>query len=258
MSFTFGDFDTDSLGLIATLRELPSVDGLQLETLEAVGTDGRVLGGTTRSGSSFTFDVILEGRSPEEAAAHREAIALALDPARGEQRLTFDAAPGWQWAGILSAAIRWQRVTWDAGAGYKLRADVTFDALEAFGRPVVDEVWQYLTPGTRKVKRTKGNARSYPTVEVEGTLTAEQKVTVTVGDLVVDVSGPLQTGQVLRLDYDKFDFGRWVGPLKAASVVRGMSTLDRAEMWPGEEVTFKIATTGTLTRTALVANSRRQ
>lgn len=258
MSFTFGEFDSDSLGLIATLRELPSVDGLQIETLEAVGTDGRVLGGTTRSGASFTFDVVLSGSSPVEAAALRDAIALALDPARGEQRLTFDALPGWQFAGILAARIGWQRVTWDAQAGYKLRADVTFDCLEAFGRPAAEEVWQYLTPGTRTVKRELGNARSYPTVEVEGALTAAQKMTVTVGDLVVDVSGPLQAGQVLRLDYDKFDFGRWVGPVKVASVVRGMSTLDRAEMWPDEDVTFKIATTGSVTRTALVANSRRQ
>ncbi|KAA9133764.1 phage tail domain-containing protein [Microbacterium caowuchunii] len=258
MSFTFGEFDTDDLGLIATLRELPSVDGLQLETLEAVGTDGRVLGGTTRSGSRFTFDVILEGRTPEEAASKRESVALALDPARGEQRLTFDAAPGWQWAGILSASIRWQRVTWDAGAGYKLRADVTFDCLEAFGRPIAEEAWQHFTPGNRTVRRALGNARSYPTVEIEGVLSASQKVSIRVADLAVDVAGPLQSGQVLRLDWDKFDFGKWVGPVKVASVVRAMSTLDRAELWPGESAAFNVATTGSVSRVALIANSRRQ
>lgn len=258
MSFTFGEFDTDSLGLIATLRELPSIDGLQLETLEAVGTDGRILGGTTRSGTRFVFDVVLEGSSPAEAIAKSDEVALALDPARGEQRLTLDALPGWQWAAILGATIRWQRVTWDAGAGYKLRADVAFDALGAFGRPITEEAWQYLSPGNRTVKREKGNARSYPTVEIEGTLTASQKVTVTVGDVTVDVTGPLQEGEVMKLDWESFDFGRWRGPVKVASVVRAMSTLDRAELWPGEEAAFNVSTTGSVTRIALVANSRRQ
>ncbi len=257
MSFTFGEFDSDSLGLIATLRELPSVDGLQLETLEAVGTDGRVLGGTTRSGSRFVFDVIIEGTSPEDAAAKRDAIALALDPARGEQRLTFDAAPEWQWAAILAARIGWQRGVWRHGL-CQLRADVAFDALEAFGRPIAEEAWQYLSPGSRKVTRALGNARSYPTVEIEGRLLNGETVTVTVGDLVVTVTGPLQNGEVMRLDWDQFDFGRWVGPAKVASVVRGMSTLDRAEMWPGEETAFNVATTGSVSRTALIANSRRQ
>lgn len=258
MSFTFGEFDSDSLGLIATLRELPSIDGLELETLEAVGTDGRTLGGTTRSVAGFVFDVILSGTSPDDAAAKREAIAQALDPARGEQRLTSDAAPGWVWSAILSAPIRWQRVTWDAGAGYVLRADVAFSSLEVFGRPEVEEAWQYLGPGSWTVRRAIGNARSYPTVEVEGLLSASQSVTVTVGDVVVKVDGPLQAGEVLRLDYDRFDFGRWVDPVKVASVVRRMSTLDRAEMWPGEDVKFKVATTGSVARAALIANSRRQ
>lgn len=257
MSFTFGDFATEDFGLIATLREFPSIDGLQLETLEAVGTDGRVLGGTTRSGSRFVFDVIIEGTSPDDAAAKQDAVALALDPARGEQRLTFDAAPGWQWAGILAGSIRWQRGVWKHGL-CQLRADVVFDALEAFGRPLAEEGWEWSGPGSWSVTRQLGNARSYPTVEVEGVLSAAQKVTVTVGDLVVVVDGPLQAGQVLRLDWDKFDFGRWVGPAKVASVVRGMSTLTRAEMWPGEATTFAVATTGAVTRATLIANSRRQ
>jgi len=262
MSFTFGTFDTDALGVIAVLRELPSVDGLKIETLEAVGTDGRVLGGTTRSGSTFTFDTIVEGRTPDEAVELRDRIALALDPARGEQLLTFDAVPGWQWAAILSASIQWQRMTWQPGVGFKLRADITFDSLEAFGRPIVVEQWSYGSAGSRTVRRAKGNARSYPTVEIEGTISADQTLTVTVGDVTTTLSNmTLSPGSVLRLDYETFDFGRWQGDVKAASVVRSMSSLDRAELWPDEATRFAVSTTGTgdaLTRVALIANSRRQ
>ncbi len=258
MSFTFGPFDSDSVGAIATLREFPSIDGLQLETLEAVGTDGQILGGTTRSSARYVFDTIVSGATPEEAAARRDALALAVDPRRGEKALTFDAAPGWQWQAILSSSIRWSRMTWDTGVGFKFRADVAFDALGAYGRLVNDETWPYATPGNRVVTRAEGNAGSYPAVEVEGTLTDEETVTVEVGGVEVTVTGPLNPGEVLRLDWDAFDFGRWNGATKIASVVRSMSTLDRPELWPSEPSPFNTATTGSLTRTELFANSRRQ
>jgi len=265
VSFTFGKFDTDSLGIIAVLRDLPSVDGLKLETLEAVGTDGRVLGGTTRSGSTFTFDTIIEGSTPDEAVAIRDRIALALDPARGEQVLTFDAVPGWQWAAVLSSSIAWERMTWQPGVGFKLRADITFDALSAFGRPVAPEVWQWTSEGSRTVKRGKGNARSYPTVEIEGTVSPSQTIRVVIGDVATEVTGVnLTPGSTLRLDYEAFDFGRWVGDRKTSSVVRSMSSLDRAYLWPEESTRFAVAvlgssdTGGGLTRVALNANSRRQ
>ncbi|WP_417556248.1 phage tail domain-containing protein [Microbacterium sp.] len=258
MSFTFGGFDSDSLGLVATLAGLPSFGGLQLETLEAPGTDGQLLAATTLSKAQFTFDVIIRGETPEDAHAKRDALALALDPVRGEQQLTFDAAPGWVWAAILSGTIDWARLTWEPGLGFQLRGDVTFDALEAYGRPVTDDTWEWATPGTRTITRQQGNARSFPTVEILGTLTAAQTVTVTIGAVAVTVTGPLSAAQTLRLDWETFDFARWAGAVKVASVVRGMSNLDRPELWPGEAAQVKVATTGTVTSVVLRANSRRQ
>lgn len=258
MSFTFGTFDSDDLGAIATLRGLPSLGGLQLETLEAPGTDGVTLGGTTRTTARFVFDVILSGSTPTDAIGKADELALALDPARGEQPLGIDAVPGWRWSAILAAAIDWGRVTWDAGAGHQLRAEVTFEALEAYGRPVVDDEWEWSTPGTRTVARELGNARSFPTVELHGVLSAAQSVTVTIGDVVVEVQGPLTAGQVLLLDYDQFDFARWAGATKAASAVGAMSTLDRAELWPKTSTRFVVTTSGSITLVRLRANSRRQ
>lgn len=258
MSFTFGTFNTDTLDLIATLRELPSVAGLQLETLEAPGTDGLTLGGTTRTSARFVFDVILNGSSVQDAITKTEAFAAALDPARGVQSLTMDAISGWRWVAILAQPITWQRVTWDAGAGYQLRADVTFDALEAYGRPVTDQVFEYETPGSRVVTPTLGNARSFPTVEVRGTLASDESVTVEVGGVTVEVAGPLSTSETLRLDWDNFEFARWDGATKVASVVRGMSTLDRPELWPNEPTTFAVSTDGSISLARLRVNARRQ
>ena len=258
MSFTFGNFNSDSLGLIATLRAYPSLGGLGLETLEAPGTDGLILAGATRSSTQFEFDVIIRGSSPEEVAAHRDDLVLALDPARGERQLGIDAAPGWCWAAIASVGIDWERLTWDDGLGFQLRGDVVFDALSAYGRLVEDESWSYASAGTRTVTRREGNARSFPTVEVRGTIAAGEHVTVEVGDVAVQVSGPLSSGQVLRLDWDAFDFGRWSGSRKVASSVRSMSTLDRPVLWPNEATRFRVAATGTVTAAALFANSRRQ
>lgn len=259
MSFTFGPSDSDSLSVIATLRELPSRAGLQLETLEAPGTDGVMLGGTTRTSARFTFDVIVQGNSPDDAREISEAFVLAVDPARGEQDLTIDAVPGWKWQAIVAAPIVWERLTWDTGTGFQLRADVAFDALEAYGRPVEDESWDGTpTPFIGTITRSLGNARSFPTVEIEGRLTAQQTVQVTIGAVSLTVTGPLLSGEVLRLDWDRFEFARWLGNTKVASVVRSMSTLDRPELWPGQETPFTVSSTGTLTRADLIANSRRQ
>ncbi|OAZ40953.1 hypothetical protein A9Z40_03155 [Microbacterium arborescens] len=258
MSLIFGSFDSDEHDVIATLRALPSFAGLQVETLEAPGSDGQLLGGTTRTKARYVFDVILRGESPEEVGALRDEVALLLDPQRGLQDLVFDAAPGWRWAAIVAEVIEWERTTWGQGAGYQLRGDVAFDALEAFGRRVIDESWTHDGPIDRTVVRTEGNARSYPAVEIEGALTASQSVTVTVSNVTVTVAGPLAAGEVLRLDYDGYDFGRWRGGVKTASVIRGMSTLARPEIWPQVATPFRVATTGTVRKAVLRANSRRQ
>ncbi|UGS26319.1 phage tail family protein [Microbacterium resistens] len=257
MSFTFGTFNSDSLGLIATLRDLPSLGGLRLETLEAPGTDGLFFGGATVSSARYVFDVVIQGTTPQDAHGKRDALILALDPKRGERDLTFDAASGWRWTAIPSAPVEWERLTWSPRL-YQLRGDVTFEALSGYGRLVDDEAWEYSSAGSRTVSRQKGNTVSYPTVEIQGTLSATQTVTVTVGNVPVRVSGPLTAAQVLRLDWDRFDFGRWQGATKVASVVRSMSTLDRPEMWPNTTTTFAVATTGTVTKARLRANSRRQ
>lgn len=258
MSFRFDEFDTAGAGVLATLRRMPSLQGLTVETIDAPGTDGVILGGTSRSKAQFVFDVIVDEGSADAAGAKRDTVAAALDPARGQRWLSFDAAPGWRWLGILSAPVEWERVSWDAGAGFKLRADVTFDCLEAYGRPVEEESWAYPGPGSWPVVREKGNAASFPTVEVEGRLSSSQAVTVTVGDVQVVVPGPLLAGEVLRLDWDQYDFARWAGNTKVASVVRGMSTLDRPVLWPGQEAAFAVATSGSVSAVRLVGNSRRQ
>jgi len=257
VSFTFGTFDTEAAGAIATLRRLPSFAGLSVDTIDSPGADGRILGGTSRSVAQYVFDVIVSGETPEEAGAARDAVALALDPARGMQNLTFDAAPGWRWAAIVAAPIEWERLTWVYG-NCQLRGDIAFDALEAYGRLIDDERWRYTGPGNRTVRREQGNARSYPTVEVEGTLTASQRITLQVADVDLTVTGPLARGEVLRLDWDRFDFARWDGETKVASAVRSMSTLDRPVLWPRAEAPFHLSTTGAVTRAELIANSRRQ
>lgn len=258
MSFTFGGFDSGSLELIATLRGLPSLGGLQLETLEAPGTDGLAFGGTTRTAARFVFDVIVQGVSVADAIGKADAVAAGVDPARGPQALAMDAVPGWQWSAVLAVPIEWRRLTWDAGAGYQLRADLTFDALEAYGRPLVDDEWEYSAAGSWVLTRAKGNARSFPTVELRGVLSASESVTVTVGGVTVEVGGPLTASQTLRLDWDSFEFARWAGAVKVDSVVRRMSTLDRPELWPNQASTFVVTTTGTISLARLRANSRRQ
>ncbi|WP_197517362.1 phage tail family protein [Microbacterium karelineae] len=258
MSFTYGSFTTDSLGLIATLTAWPSLAGLQLETLEAPGTDGLILGGATRSSTRFAFDVIVSGETPEDAATKRDSLVLALDPARGERQLQIDAMPGWQWRAIAAGGIDWERLTWDTGLGFQFRGEVAFEVLSAYGRPTADETWSYAAPGSRQITRQEGNARSFPTVEIEGTLSSSETVTVRVGDVVTTIPGPLTSAQVLRLDYDTFDFARWNGSTKVASVVRPMTSLDRAELWPHEAATFAVSTTGTVSAVRLYANSRLQ
>ncbi len=257
MSFTFRGQPSDGFG-IATLQRLPSLQGLQLETLEAPGTDGLFFGGSTLSSAGFVFDTIIKGSSPADAHAKRDALTLVLDPARGEDWLTFDAAPDWRWWAIPSRVIEWERLTWDTALGFQFRADITFAALEAFGRLVNDEEWTRGSPGSLAIERQHGNARSFPTIELVGTLNASQSVTVSVAGVSCTVQGPLTPSQVLRLDYDRFEFARWNGATKVASVVRKMSNLARPVLWPHAPTTLTVSTTGSITSVKLKANSRRQ
>lgn len=143
---------------------------------------------------------------------------------------------------------------WEDHASF-WRAELTLEC-DPDPVPKVDEAWNRTGAGNVSVRRVKGHAPSYPTIEVKGTLSASQTVTVTVGAFSCKVTGPLTAAQTLRLNYDDFEFAVWNGATKVASLVPRMSNLDRLEFWPDTAYTVAVATTGTVSSVSVKANSR--
>lgn len=249
MSFTFGQFSfTDSLPTsFAIQREFPNMSGLGIESLEVPGMERRRFLQTDRPATTIVFDVILHADTAEELETRRDQLMTLLDPALGPQALVLDEHPDWYWTAAVSDEIVWEKLTWGCEyRGYRYRADIVFETygdaasrhVGEGGLPVVGEL----------VIPPQGNTRAWPTIELRGTLTAGQSVTLAIDShrdiFTVEVLGPLASGQVMRLDYDTMQFAVWQGTTKVASLVNRMSHLERPETHPTSSTTVSVGMPG--------------
>jgi phage-related protein len=257
MSFVFGGFDTAlSDGVTATLQTWPSMPGVTVETVDVPGMDGAFFAGSRLGQGGFVFDVVLQADTPAGVLALADQVSAACDQDLGLQDLTPEGAEGWVWRAVAAAPVAWPRGLWVPGLECQLRDVLSFQCPDPYGYRQVDELFTGPGPGAVTVNRQYGNRASFPKIEIQGALTVSQTVTLTVGGIAVQVTGPLTSGQVLRLDYQSMDFGVWAGATKVASAVPRMSRYDRLTL-PIGNATVALATTGTVSGVNVWANSRR-
>ena len=237
-------------GVEAGLLEWPSLPGVEIDSVRAPGSEGRTIGEASNERARFVFDVTVDGDSMEELFERAAQFAAFVDPRRGPRRLDPTGDSGWEYPEAVVVA----EITWTSHGDF-MRGEVVFEC-DPFARPVTDESWGRSGAGAIQVKRTKGSMRSYPTIEVEGRLTATQSFTIAVGAYRCRVNGPLAAGEVARLDFDKYEFARWNGTTKVASLVQGMSNLDRIELWPDQTYTVSVSSTGTVSKVTVFPNSK--
>lgn len=254
--FAFGAYKADmERGIVAVLDQWVTLPGLSLESVERAG-DGRFHAGGSLDSANFTFRIRLEAPTPAAVLALADELSATCHPSRGLQTLRIDVAPGWAWGAAVSGEIPWTRGAWDPGAKCQLHGRATFTCPDPYAYADPDETWLRTSAGALDVRRTRGNAPSYPTLELRGALTASQSVTLDIAGVQLVITGPLDAAEVLRLDYQTMDFGRWQGPTKVASVVPQMSTYTRPELPMGAS-SVAASTTGQLTQVRVAANSRR-
>lgn len=251
MSFTFGgiDFDETFAGSCFIQRKYPNVSGLAIESLEIPGMERRRFLRTDRPRTQVTFDVLLYSDTEAGVEDVRQQFMIYVDPARGPQPLIVDQRPDWQWQATVAEEIIWERVTWNCTAGFRLRADVTFESFDDAAQRRVDAETDYLEFTDNTTFQLWGDTRAWPRIEITGTLAADASVRVAVlggrpSPFTVDVQGPLAAGQTMVLDYDlmRFDVRDGTG-LKVASLVNRMSTLDRVELDPLYETSIGLTST---------------
>lgn len=255
--FTFGDYTADpNRGVTAILEHWPNLPGLDNHAVESPGRDGSFYATSSLAEAEFTFATLLEAPSPAAVLGLADELTAACDPRNGPRPLAINVAPGWRWGAILGGPLEWERVLWTPGLRCQLAAAVTFICHDPHGYAVPDETWERTTPGGLSVTRRKGNTASFPTIEIRGSLSASQTVTITVSGTSVQVRGPLTATQVLRLDYQAMDFGIWQGTTKVASVAARMNNFTRLQL-PAGQTMVSVATTGALSSLRVEANSRR-
>lgn len=261
--FTFGGFDAMAVpGLYAVLSAWPGMPEVQLHTVASPGRDGVFFADAALSSGEWTFDLTAVASSPEAVLAITDQVAHALNPRQGQQALRVDVAPGWTWSAVVSSLSSWSRVFWVPGSECRLSATVTLATPDSYGYATPDEEWSWgqgasNLAGGVTLTREKGNADSFPTIEIGGVLSAAQSVTLSLDGQPVTVTGPLATGQVMRLDYADMDFGVWsAAGVKVRSLVPSMSSFTRLTLPVGES-TFAASSGGTLSSVKVQANSRR-
>jgi len=143
------------------------------------------------------FDVTVVAR-----AASRAALVALLDTAtawlagRGPVRLVFDEElPDRGWTARLATGLSWE----GAQASLRVRCDIGFVADDPHAYALVDDVATLTAPGL--VARAKGNSPSEPVIEVTGALTASQAVTLNLWGTPLQITGPVASGQRIRLDF---------------------------------------------------------
>lgn len=253
MAFSFGGIDTESLaGVTATLTEWPSLGGLALETEPTQGRDARYFYGASQSHSTFVFDVIIEGNTPEQVFSRRDSFIGAISPNRGPSSLVVEIETAWQWLKTMVAEqVVWSPYTWDRGVGFRLRADVTFETVgEAAAVEAVQEPTTFAS--TLNYTLSKGNADAYPQIEFP----SGSEAVVKIGAFTVNVAAT-PAGRVNVLDYRNFEFyQKTTGGSRLGSIVRYMSHYRRATLTVGQ--TAEISAVGAPAGTRLFyPNARR-
>lgn len=116
-------------------------------------------------------------------------------------------------------------------------------------------------PGFGALVELEGNTRTWPTVQITGTLTEAQEVEAIIDDFSVRVAGPLTNQDVMVLDYLKMRFEVYRAGVKIASLVPRMSTLDRVEIRPQTGPVYFTAAPvggGSVNSASILPNSRKQ
>jgi hypothetical protein len=254
----YKNVSTDSLpGVTANLIEWRSLSGLGLDTVSSPGVDGWIVAGSSQSTATFNGAVIVKGSTPLEAVERASRFAAFVDPKRGPGILNptgLDGAPVYRDA-VCQGELEWKRLTWDDGNGYQMSCKVTFEC-DPHGRPAADPSFSRSGAGALAFTVEAGDTACYPTIELKGTLSSTQTVTLTLGGYSCTITGPLTSAQTMRLDFESFEFARWSGASKVASLVTKMSSLDRLELWPDTAYSLVVATTGTLSNVTVKPNSR--
>lgn len=253
MSFVFGGTDTDSLaGVTATLTAWPSLGGLNIESEEIPGRDGRFYAGASRTHATFVFDVIIHGDTPAEVGARRDAFVGALDPSEGPRPLVLETDSAWTWPEVMAAeGIEWDRMTWKRDLGYRLRADVTMEtqgvasALEAEPEEV-----KLAKAGSYTLEH--GNTSAYPRLEFAGGAACAVKV----GGYSLDIA-KTPAGTVV-LNWQDFEFFiRNSGGKRTASAVPFMSNYGRPVLRQGVKADISVTRGGAAVPVVLYPNARR-
>ena len=237
MSFTFGGRNTSSLaGVTATLVEWPSLGGLAVESIDIPGRDGRFFAGASRSHTTFSFDVLIEGSTPAETAARRDNFVGLLDPSRGPRPLVVETEAAWVWPdALVSEEIQWKRHVWERGLGFTLRAEVSFETQgDADAREATPQVVS-IGASAASFTLSTGNTSSYPRLEVA----TGAACVVTVGAFKLDLTAT--TGGTAVLDWDSMEFYvRNSAGSRVSSLVPKMSSYARPVLTQGQAVTVSV------------------
>lgn len=243
MSFILGGVSTETLeGVTATLTEWPSLGGLEIDSTDIPGRDARFFGGATRKVSRFGFDVLIEGATPAETYARRDAFVGLLDPSRGPRPLVVENDTAWEWPDVLVAEeINWGRYGWAFGLGFRLRAQVVLETQADPSGREVDPEFVVVDPSA-SFTLGAGNTSAYPRVQFEVDGAAGPWV-VTVGAFSVSIDGGgLPAGRVVDLDWDRMMFSVTdAAGVRLASAVGRMSHYDRPVLHPGETVPVSVS-----------------
>lgn len=203
MSFKYGAIDTAALaGVEATLTEWPSLGGLGLETLD-IPNGGRFLSAATQTHTEFEFLVDISGPTPQETFLRRDNFIGALDPEAGPRDLTVEQEPDWLWRDVMVAnEIRWSRLYWRRGVGFKLTATVTLQTVGGTAEAVESAPQMIPFTSTVNFTNSRGNTACHPTVEFP----AGAQTTVNIGSFSVVIAKPKATSGTAVLDYENFEF----------------------------------------------------
>lgn len=254
MSFTYGGTNTESLaGVTATLTAWPSLGGLNIESEEIPGRDGRYFASASRSHSTFAFDVIISGATPAEVGARRDAFVGLLDPSRGPRPLVLETDTGWKWPDVLvSDGIDWDRLAWDRALGFTLRAEVT---LETQGKASAFEATPQKVnlPGAGSYTLGRGNTSSFPRIEFAGGAACAVKI----GAYTLNMAAT-PAGSTVVLDWSEFEFSvRNSGGKRTASAVPLMSNFKRPVLRQGKATTISVSRGGAAVPVVIYPNARR-
>lgn len=246
--FTFNGIDFSTKNIKVSEIKRPLIAPQKISTTSIEGKAGEIFNRKVSDIFNVDVDFYLFGATPMELIADIRELAGDLD-SQVPAKLIFKDEPDKYVMAIVESTEIEKR-------GRHAIISISFRCSDPYWYAIQDDIFDYETVGAKAVVR-KGNAESYPIIEIKGTSSTSGKFGIGANGSMLNYTGSLTAGETLVIDSERLTAYTRNANGVVSSALSKLDVLDFPVLTKGDNNFVLSATNGAnLTTCKLICNSR--